>query len=712
MKKLSFAFIMVWALIQTAIGQSSGTVKDADGNTYNTVRIGDQLWMAENLHTTKGSDGTQITKLNLGTTSHSPGMYWHGNDPNSENSKKYGPVYNWATISKCNVCPDGWKIASQDEWNLVLRKWYNDPKAGGAGAPGLTYAGYQLREAGSIWPHNGKATNSTGFSARPGGWVWDGKYYALGSGTAWWAERNHQPLFVKIWNGDGGIWSGLASANDIMYVRCMKNCTSTDCDSPDDKKYVVEMLGRQGTLEFPAPIAAKPSTATLSLPINNKATKFLITDGSWDNGVLTAKIMQGDNPSAPAKLPGTSFNKIKLKPTTGTYQLIGAVSYSTSSTSWTTGNTVILGYKNKKTTPKSTARPLFALVVNDKHAENINGGYDPGYGWYLSPKETTTSNFRMVHIVKDDVLNEAALYAFENNDKRTESELPQYKIASYKSKEIVDQLNTIFSGVYQSQIISDLGALLINQAQLKYPSKHLGFKSEGHGSPEGIMNGFFNEDYAIKMSLESIKDLRGSNISFLDFATNCNVASLFNLSNVAPYVDYVLASDMTRTSAPMPFDLWKKLPDVNYAGYFNDESKSVRDILIAMVDKYGTEFNSQESKDYAKTEKGKDKLSKQQLTLFDMAKFPKILGNIGGDEAYETCKKMVKEKSMEVESLYYNDGDTKYLDFKMAIPVLFPQYTSFTQDWQNFAIRQMSNRGEYQWETDLPKGMTITRKWD
>lgn len=81
------------------------------------------------------------------------------------------------------------------------------------------------------------------------------------------------------------------------------------------------------------------------------------------------------------------------------------------------GSTLLLGYgSGKSLTVKSTAKPLFALVVNDKHAGIKDGEYS--YGWYIEPSIAVTNNFRMVHMVIDDVLKETALYAFENKDGR------------------------------------------------------------------------------------------------------------------------------------------------------------------------------------------------------------------------------------------------------------------------------------------------------
>lgn len=230
-----FMFLVFFGFSTTAMAQ---TIKDAAGNSYSITRIGDQLWMAENLRTTKGKSKKggnviAIQSLGIAKTSESPTMYWHDDSPESDNSKKYGPLYNWATVKDCDVCPEGWRIPSQDDWNLVLRNWYGAKAADGttieAGAKGLTYAAYQLREAGAIWPNNGKATNSTGFSARPGGWLWGGRFSYLGKRSAWWGpssdpkNNNQTPFFAKIADGDNGTWLGEASLVDMLYIRCVKD---------------------------------------------------------------------------------------------------------------------------------------------------------------------------------------------------------------------------------------------------------------------------------------------------------------------------------------------------------------------------------------------------------------------------------------------------------------------------------------------------------
>ena len=104
------------------------TVTDYDGNTYNTVQIGTQCWMKENLKTTHYSDGTNIP-LGSGSSSTSPFRYY----PNDNDSTKYeyGLLYNWAAVMNGaqssdsipsgiqGVCPNGWHVPSKEEFVLL-----------------------------------------------------------------------------------------------------------------------------------------------------------------------------------------------------------------------------------------------------------------------------------------------------------------------------------------------------------------------------------------------------------------------------------------------------------------------------------------------------------------------------------------------------------------------------------------------------------------
>jgi uncharacterized protein (TIGR02145 family) len=140
-------------------------LKDTDGNIYKVIRIGNQLWMAENLKTTKLNDGTLIPNViddgewyNLVT----PGYAWYNHDPDTYKNV-YGALYNWYTASTGKLCPQGWHIPSDDEWSVLI------------GYLGDNVAN-KLKETGTIhWVSpNSDATNESGFTGLPGGWRFNG----------------------------------------------------------------------------------------------------------------------------------------------------------------------------------------------------------------------------------------------------------------------------------------------------------------------------------------------------------------------------------------------------------------------------------------------------------------------------------------------------------------------------------------------------------
>jgi len=102
-------------------------VKDIDGNSYPTVRIGTQTWMAENLRTTKYNDGTSIPLVSDSITwannTNLPMMCWYNNDEATYTANKFGALYNWFVVDPIkgskNVCPIGWHIPSGQE-NTIM----------------------------------------------------------------------------------------------------------------------------------------------------------------------------------------------------------------------------------------------------------------------------------------------------------------------------------------------------------------------------------------------------------------------------------------------------------------------------------------------------------------------------------------------------------------------------------------------------------------
>jgi uncharacterized protein (TIGR02145 family) len=98
----------------------AGTVTDIDGNTYNVIKIGTQIWMAENLKTTKYRNGdpipniTDLTEWGQLTTG---GFCTYKNTINTDTINTFGRLYNWYAVSDSRgLCPTGWHIPSSTEW--------------------------------------------------------------------------------------------------------------------------------------------------------------------------------------------------------------------------------------------------------------------------------------------------------------------------------------------------------------------------------------------------------------------------------------------------------------------------------------------------------------------------------------------------------------------------------------------------------------------
>ena len=137
---------------------ADNTFTDArDGKKYKTVKIGNQTWMAENL-AYKASSGC-----------------W-AYDNNQENVKTYGYLYDWKTAKK--VCPAGWHLPSDNEWEILIDY-----------LGGEDIAGNKLKSTNGWESPNSGATNESGFSALPGGFLGDflgGTFDNLGGNGSWW----------------------------------------------------------------------------------------------------------------------------------------------------------------------------------------------------------------------------------------------------------------------------------------------------------------------------------------------------------------------------------------------------------------------------------------------------------------------------------------------------------------------------------------------
>jgi uncharacterized protein (TIGR02145 family) len=169
-----------------------------DGVTYNTVQIGDQCWLKENLRTTKYNDGTSITNItnNSTWTSTTSGAYCCYSN-NTSNCTTYGALYNWYAVNTGKLCPSGWHVPTDGEWKtLEMSLGMTQAEADATGWRG-TDQGSKLAGNASLWTDGALDQNvnfgTSGFSALPGGErsFSDGSFNDLGNYGNWWSSTEY-----------------------------------------------------------------------------------------------------------------------------------------------------------------------------------------------------------------------------------------------------------------------------------------------------------------------------------------------------------------------------------------------------------------------------------------------------------------------------------------------------------------------------------------
>jgi uncharacterized protein (TIGR02145 family) len=194
-------------------------VLDADGNIYGTVTIGTQVWMTENLKTTKLNDNNVIPLVSNATSWSNLTSQGYCYCDNDESYKPvYGLLYNWHAVNSGKLCPTGWRVPNETDWTTLVNYLGGSSSAGGL-----------LKEAGTgHWnsPNTG-ATNSSGFTALPGGGRGeDGIFGFLRTYGNWWesTEYNTNNAWYRgMHYNDSNIDRASYNKKAGFSVRCIKN---------------------------------------------------------------------------------------------------------------------------------------------------------------------------------------------------------------------------------------------------------------------------------------------------------------------------------------------------------------------------------------------------------------------------------------------------------------------------------------------------------
>jgi uncharacterized protein (TIGR02145 family)/uncharacterized repeat protein (TIGR02543 family) len=192
-------------------------IRDADGNVYTEVTIGTQVWMVENLKTTKYNDGTGIPLMSPDSIFWTPGYCWY-NDSISYKTP-YGALYNGYAVTSGKLAPSGWHVATNNEWAILISYLGNDSTAGGP-----------LKETGtSHWntPNTG-ATNTSGFTALGGGYrIYYAIFESFGVWGYFWTSTQYDPVnqtnAYYVENNSTHIYPWVEKNNSGLSVRCIRD---------------------------------------------------------------------------------------------------------------------------------------------------------------------------------------------------------------------------------------------------------------------------------------------------------------------------------------------------------------------------------------------------------------------------------------------------------------------------------------------------------
>ena len=196
------------------------TITDIDGNVYQTIQIGNQEWMAENLKVSHYRNGDAIPTghSNSEWENLSTGAYavYNGNESNADT---YGYLYNWFAVDDSrNIAPEGWHVPTDDEWQTLVDY-----------LGGSSVAGGKLKEEGTThWNSpNTDATNVSGFTALPGGYrSSNGYYHHMGYYGYFWSSTEYSSDYawdrILHYNGSD-VTRYYYGKLDGFSVRCIRD---------------------------------------------------------------------------------------------------------------------------------------------------------------------------------------------------------------------------------------------------------------------------------------------------------------------------------------------------------------------------------------------------------------------------------------------------------------------------------------------------------
>jgi uncharacterized protein (TIGR02145 family) len=252
-------------MFTSSVFANSIPVTDIDGNEYKTIRIGNQIWMCENLQTTKYRNGDLIGTTSPATKNISseniPKYQWVFNGDET-NLIKFGRLYTWYVVTDSrNIAPEGWRVPSLNDFD-VLEKFlvdngYNYPEHSGDYAD---FLGKSMAST-SLWETNATTgnvgcdpikNNVTNFNAYPVGYkTTNGSFVFFGWTTIFWSSSAYDysnGLGRQLTAEDPDLWNCYSPKEYGCAVRCVKDASSNIKGIENRKKSTYQQSNNQGKL--------------------------------------------------------------------------------------------------------------------------------------------------------------------------------------------------------------------------------------------------------------------------------------------------------------------------------------------------------------------------------------------------------------------------------------------------------------------------------
>lgn len=288
--------ILILVQLSSCKNVSTEVVKDYDGNIYNTVVIGNQEWMTENLKTTHYNDGTPIphvTDKEVWRNLTTPAMCWYDNNEAYKNT--FGALYNWYVISTNKICPEGWRVPTEADWNnlenyLTEHGYSSISGENSVGKALASSQGWKVSMDPGTVGYNQEGNNGSGYKGYPGGIRFsNGDFRHKAENAKWWSadESSCSEAIIRFLSYEDGRFSQFSNRKENGFsIRCVR-----DIGRPGKRQN--EQSAKKGAMEEPVSVGQTGRSRSVKTDFESwdeeKAREYILTDlkSQYDASMLS-----------------------------------------------------------------------------------------------------------------------------------------------------------------------------------------------------------------------------------------------------------------------------------------------------------------------------------------------------------------------------------------------------------------------------------------